>query len=115
MDAYHSIQTEHTERRRHTRTSVGMPVRVHFAGRTVPVTVELRDVSRTGCYFNGATAPKSAKFAFGFVLPDQQVCIAAGQVLRVDRNGFAAIISRTSEAFADYLVNLSGSVATHAA
>jgi PilZ domain len=104
-----------TERRRHTRTPLGLPVRVHFAGHTVPVTVELSDVSQGGCYFRGAAAPPEAKVAFGFVLPERQVCVARGQVLRVDGNGFAMTIDRANDTFTDFLIGLSGPVAARAA
>lgn len=103
------------ERRRHTRTPLGLPVRVHFAGRTLPVTVELSDVSQGGCYFKGAAAPAAAKVAFGFVLPERQVCVAAGQVLRVDSGGFAITIDRSNDGFVDFLANISGAVVAHAA
>lgn len=103
------------ERRRHTRTPLGLPVRVHFAGHTLPITVELADVSAGGCYFRGAAAPASAKVAFGFVLPDRQVCVAAGQVLRVERSGFAVVIDRTNDGFADFLTDISGPIVAHAA
>jgi hypothetical protein len=105
----------YTERRRHTRTPLGLPVRVHFAGRTIPVTVELRDVSQGGCYFRGAAAPHSAKLAFGFVLAENQICVAAGQVLRVDRDGFAVVIDRSNDTFTDFVTGLSGPVASRAA
>ncbi len=94
---------------------MGLPVRVHFAGRTVPVTVELRDISLGGCYFTGVTAPAETKLAFGFVLPERKVCVAGGQVLRVDRNGFAVTIDRSNQGFAEFLTGLSGTIAANAA
>lgn len=103
------------ERRRHARTPLGLPVRVHFAGRTLPLTVELSDISQGGCYFRGAAAPAAARVAFGFVVPERQVCVAAGQVLRVDRAGFAVTIDRTNDGFVDFLANLSGAVVSRAA
>ncbi|MES1204772.1 MAG: PilZ domain-containing protein [Pseudomonadota bacterium] len=98
----------HSERRRHVRVPLGLPVRVHFAGRTAPLTVELADVSEGGCYFRGAAAPATAKLAFGFVLPDRQVCVAAGKVLRVDDRGFAATIDRANGTFTHFFLELSG-------
>ena len=104
------------DRRQYARVPLGMPVRVHFAGRTMPVTVELRDISHGGCYFRGASAPPSAKLAFGFVLPERRMCVARGRVLRVDRNGFAVGIERSNETLTGFLTDLSGSAKlTHAA
>ena len=48
--------TLRADRRRHTRTPVGLPVRVHFAGRTMPVTLEMVDASHGGCYLKGGAA-----------------------------------------------------------
>jgi len=100
----------HRERRRHTRASIGLPVRVHFAGRTVPVTVELRDVSLSGCYFTGVTATPDQRLAFGFVLPEKRVCVANGRVVRADRNGFAVELDRSNDGFTDFLNGLSGPI-----
>lgn len=110
-----SSNSEYADRRRHLRVPLGMPVRVHFAGRTMPVTVELRDISHGGCYFRGASAPAFARLAFGFVLPERQVCVARGRVLRVDDGGFAITIDQSNETFTDFLTGLSGATAAPAA
>jgi hypothetical protein len=104
-----------SERRRYPRIPVGLAVRVHFAGRTIPLTVELADVSRGGCYFQGASAPADARVAFGFILPGRQVCVAAGQVLRVDPRGFAVAVDRANEGFTEFLSCVSGPIAASAA
>lgn len=106
MNPYHTLEVDPADRRRHPRKPVGLPVRVHFAN-GVGVTVELRDVSPGGCYFSGVPVPRSAKFAFGFRMPGGQVCLAAGEVLRVDRAGFAAILSRSTDAFDGFIEQLS--------
>jgi hypothetical protein len=103
-------QSDHTDRRRHMRVPLGMPVRVHFAGQEAAVTVEMRDLSHGGCYFRGAPATTSARLAFGFVLPERRVCVARGRVLRVDGNGFAVQIDRSNDTFTDFLTDLSGPV-----
>lgn len=105
-------QSDYADRRRHVRVPLGMPVRVHFAGQQKAVTVEMRDISHGGCYFRGATAPTSARLAFGFVLPERRMCVARGRVLRVDGNGFAVEIDRSNETFTDFLTDLSGPVTT---
>ena len=56
------------ERRRCGRIPLGLPVRVHFAGRVLAVTVELVNAGRGGCYLRGVTARVGAKVAFGFAL-----------------------------------------------
>jgi hypothetical protein len=106
MNPYHTLEVGTADRRRHPRKPVGLPVRVSFAG-GVQVTIELRDVSPGGCYFSGVAVPRYAKFAFGFRMPGGQVCLAAGEVLRVDRAGFAAILSRSTDAFDTFVERLS--------
>ena len=39
------------ERRLHPRMHLGVPVRVHYAGEVRTLTLELTNVSATGCYF----------------------------------------------------------------
>jgi hypothetical protein len=107
MSPYHTIEVGAADdRRRHPRKPAGLPVRVHFADGGPSVTVELRDVSPGGCYFSGVLVSRSAKFAFGFRMPGGQVCLAAGEVLRVDRTGFAAILSRSTDAFDGFVERL---------
>ena len=108
MSPYHTIEVGVADRRRHPRKPARLPVRVHFAGGGPSVTIELRDVSPGGCYFSGVQVPRRAKFAFGFRTPGGQVCLAAGEVLRVDRAGFAAILSRSTDAFDGFVERLSG-------
>jgi hypothetical protein len=103
-----TAESDYKDRRRHPRVPLGMPVRVHFAGRTVPVTVELRDISHGGCYFRGASAPAFARLAFGFVLPERRVCVARGRVLRVDGGGFAITIDHSNDVFTNFVTDLSG-------
>lgn len=102
--------TLRADRRRYIRTPVGLAVRVHFAGRTMPVTMEMADASHGGCYLKGATAPPAAKLALGFSLGDDMTCLAAGRVLRVDRNGFAVVLERANDVFTEFLTSLSGQV-----
>lgn len=108
------IDAEPHERRRHRRTPVGMPVRVHFAGRTMPVTAELSDLSPGSCYLRGVSAPADAKLAFGFLLGGKEVCLAAGRVVRTDNGGFAMFINRSNRAFSGFLHTICGAQA-HAA
>ena len=101
-----SLAAPPSERRRHRRTPVGLRVRVHFRGRTIPATAELTDVSPAGCYVRGVAAPAQAKLALGFVGRKDRVCLAAGQVLRVDPDGFAVKIHRANAAFMDFVADI---------
>ena len=103
-----------TDRRRHARAVLGLPVRVHFAGRTLPLTVELIDVSMGGCYFRGASAPAGAKVAFGFVMPGRRLCVARGQVVRLAERGFAIAIERANPAVIDFVAGLTPSASASA-
>jgi hypothetical protein len=96
------IDAEPHERRRHRRTPVGVSVRVHFAGRTMPTSAELIDLSPQSCYLRGVTAPTNAKLALGFILHGKQICLAAGSVVRVDKAGFAMTIRRCNPAFSTF-------------
>lgn len=108
------IEAEPHERRRHRRTPVGVPVRVHFAGRTMPVSAELGDLSPGSCYLRGVCAPANAKLAFGFVLSGTEVCLAAGRVVRTDSGGFAMFIQRSNPAFSGFLDAVCGAQANAA-
>ena len=105
------IEAEPHERRRHRRTPVGVSVRLHFAGRTIPASAELIDLSPQSCYLRGVSAPQNAKLALGFMLHGTEVCLAAGQVVRVDKAGFAMSIKRSNPAFSTFVSNVCG---THA-
>ncbi|HEX2657677.1 MAG TPA: hypothetical protein VHU40_05375 [Polyangia bacterium] len=101
-----TIEAEPHERRRHHRTPVGLPVRVHFGGRTMPATAELTDVTPESCYLRGISAPTESKLAFGFLLRGTDVCLAAGRVVRTDRGGFAMFIQRSNPAFSRFLASI---------
>jgi hypothetical protein len=99
-------QTAPPERRRHRRLPVELQVRVHFVGRTMPVTAGLADVSTDGCYLRGLTAPQAAKLAVGFRMGRDRVCLAAGQVVRVDQDGFAVRFDRRNAAFENFIAQI---------
>jgi hypothetical protein len=99
-------QTAPQERRRHRRLPVELQVRVHFVGRTMPVTAGLADVSTEGCYLRGLTAPHAAKLAVGFRMGRDRVCLAAGQVVRVDQDGFAVRFDRRNAAFENFIAQI---------
>ena len=94
------------DRRQQRRTPVEMHVRVHFLGRTMPATAYLADVSQSGCYLKGLLAPEKSKLALGFQARQGRVCLAAGQVIRVDQGGFAVKFDRCNEAFANFVAQI---------
>jgi len=99
-------QTAPPERRRQRRLPIELQVRVHFVGRTMPVTAGLADVSTEGCYLRGLTAPQAAKLAVGFRMGRDRVCLAAGQVVRVDQDGFAVRFDRRNAAFENFIAQI---------
>jgi hypothetical protein len=69
-------------------------------------TVELRDVSVTGCYVRTNTPPRvlvDQKVAVGFVLPGPEAALARGRVVRIERDGFALEVERRNGAFDDFV------------
>lgn len=98
-----------SERRRSPRFRLALPINVHVAWRTVPVTVELIDIGREGARFK---APSEAlrldqEAAFGFVIPGQHVCVANGRVVRLgDAGEFVLSVERANDAFHGFLVSL---------
>ena len=98
-----------TEQRRHPRTYLGVPVRVHFAGVLKSLTLELSDISIEGSYFRSA-GPKPRRgqwVAYGFVTADRLVCAARGRVVRVDDAGFALQLESTNSDFQSFIAGIS--------
>ncbi len=100
------IATLLPERRRQRRTPIEIQVRVHFAGRTLPVTAHLADVSTDGCYLRGVAAPPDARLALGFEARRGRVCLAAGRVVRVDQGGFGVRFDRRNTAFENFVAQI---------
>jgi len=101
------------ERRRSPRFRLALPVNVHVAWRSAPVTVELIDIGRDGARFKSPAGPLhlDQEAAFGFVIPGQHVCVANGRVVRLgDRPGeegeFVLSVDRANDAFHGFLVSL---------
>jgi hypothetical protein len=97
------------ERRRYPRTFLGVPVRVHYAGVTQSLTLELCDVSYEGSLFRTA-GPKPRRgqwVAYGFVTADRTVCAARGRVVRVDESGFALHLESANSAFQNFVADIS--------
>ena len=99
-----------SERRRHARFPLGLPVGVRLAGRRTPLVVELLDLSASGARFRAADADVnvSDRAAFGFVVPDRPSCQAQGLVVRADRSGrfagqFVLALDDTNDAFVGFI------------
>lgn len=95
-----------SDRRRARRIPIGLPVRVHLDGAGTAETLELRDVSATGCFLRTLSAPRvfvDQKVALGFVLPGKTVGLARGRVVRVEREGFAVQMEGRNGPFDEFL------------
>jgi hypothetical protein len=99
-----------SERRRHPRVALGVPVRVHLAGEELPRTIELVDVSIGGGAFRmmGKLPVLGQRAAFGFVTPDSAMCAASGLVVRVGRDGFAVKLEKANGPFRSFVADISG-------
>jgi PilZ domain len=100
------------ERRRHPRTYLGLPVRVHFAGDPRTITLELVDVSLGGAYFRTSDRrPRRGQWlALGFVTGERQVCAARGRAVRVDESGFALAFDAVNSDLRNFLEDLANHV-----
>jgi len=99
-----------TDRRRHARFQLGLPVGVRLAGRRTPLIVELVDLSESGARFRatGADVKVAERAAFGFVVPERPSCQAQGLVVRADRSGqfagqFVLALDDTNDAFVGFI------------
>jgi hypothetical protein len=83
-------------------------------GSPVSTMIELSDVSFRGCRMrtlSDAGAPAiNARVAFGFVLPDRNIALAKGRVVRrIDEaqgGGVGLVIDRANVAFYEFLMTL---------
>jgi len=109
MEASVSASPITIERRKRPRFPLGLPVRVHLAGRSDPITAEVVDLSARGgrfrCLDESVQVNQTASFAF--VLPDQKHCIAKGHVVRADGSGeFAVKLSNANRAYLGFVGGL---------
>jgi hypothetical protein len=99
-----------SDRRRHSRFPLGLPVKVHLDGRADPITVELMDIAEGGVRFRAGRdeVRVDQTAAFGFVVPDQRACVAKGRVVRVEGTGeFVLVLEQSNEAFRGFVESLS--------
>lgn len=81
-------------------------------------TVELRDVSASGCYVSTALPPRvlvDQRVALGFVLPGPSAALARGRVVRTERDGFAIEVDRRNVAFDEFVRSMDDPLTTLAA
>lgn len=103
-----------TERRRHRRFTVGVPVRLRTLGSAASTMIELSDVSFRGCrlrsLFSTGTPQINAEVAFGFVMADRNIALAKGRVVRqideAEGGGIGLVIDRANVAFYEFLMTL---------
>ncbi|HEX3695312.1 MAG TPA: PilZ domain-containing protein [Polyangia bacterium] len=104
-----------SDRRRHPRFKLGLPVRLQTEGSQEATTIELSDVSVRGCrlaaFMETAAPPIAARVAFGFVLPGKRIALAKGRVVRQIDDGPGAgvglIIEHANVAFYEFMIALS--------
>ena len=97
------------ERRKRPRFPLGLPVRVHLAGKSDPITAEVVDLSARGGRFRciDETVQVNQTASFAFVLPDQRHCVAKGRVVRADDSGeFAVKLSNANRAYLGFVGGL---------
>jgi hypothetical protein len=104
-----------SDRRRHPRFKLGLPVRLQTEGSQDATTIELSDVSVRGCrlaaFVETAAPPITARVAFGFVLPGKRIALAKGRVVRqIDDGrgtGVGLAIEHANAAFYEFIIALS--------
>jgi hypothetical protein len=99
-----------SDRRRHERVPVGLPVEVHLDDRSETLTVELIDIAAGGARMRPLSACEvtiAHRATFGFIVPGGSRCVAAGRVTRVATGGdFVVALDRSNPAFLDFLGSL---------
>jgi hypothetical protein len=99
----------HTNRRRHPRIPVGLPVEVHLSGRDAPLTVELTDIAAGGVRFRAPSndVKLEQRATFMFIAEGRGACAAEGHIIRVDANGeFIVVLDKTSPDFRAFVSSL---------
>jgi hypothetical protein len=104
-----ALKASPEERRRHHRTPIGIPVRVYLDETPALSTVEMVDVSASGCALRAPDSPPQLgqRAAFGFVVADRGFCLARGRVVRLLPAGFAVAFDDTNPAFDGFVGDVS--------
>ena len=117
------VEGVRNDRRRHRRFTVGVPVRMRAAGAPTATMIELSDVSFRGCrirgLWNASAPPLNSRVAFGFVLPDRNIALAKGRIVRQiadsQGGGVGMVIEKANVAFYEFLMTLAENEASFAA
>ena len=94
--------TSPKNRRKDARFSLGLPATLHWIDREDPTIVEIVDISKRGLRLrtlDGGVCV-SRRASLHFVLSDQRVCTASGEVNRVGRSG--SFVLALDESNGDY-------------
>jgi hypothetical protein len=107
-----------TNRRRDVRFPLGLPATLHWVdleapdAPDAPTIVEIVDISSRGLRLRSLDGGVSVarRASLHFVLSDQRVCTAAGEVNRVGRSGsFVLALEESNGAFRGFVDSLGGS------
>jgi hypothetical protein len=96
-------------RRKDARFSLGLPATLHWVDREAPTIVEIVDISKRGLRLRtlDGGVRVSRRASLRFVLSDQRVCTAAGQVNRVGRSGsFVLALDESNGDFRGFVASL---------
>ena len=102
------------ERRRGSRTALGLPATLHMRERAGLLTVEIVDLSVGGVrlFAPGDTFLAGERGSLHFVLSGGRACAASGQVLRVDQSGGVVLaLEEANGAFLEFLAALTSTSA----
>jgi PilZ domain len=106
-----------TERRRHPRFELGLPVTLNVLGRGRRFVVELVELSLAGARFRGGEELRvNDRAAFEFVIPADRHCRATGRCVRTrERGEFALSLDTVNPAYVAFVDDLAGEGEPHAA
>jgi len=97
------------DRRRGSRTALGLPVTLHMKGRSALLTVEIVDLSSGGVrlFAPDDTFRVGERGSLHFMLSGGRACAASGHVLRVDQSGGVVLaFDEANSAFLEFLAAL---------
>jgi hypothetical protein len=100
-----------SDRRTRSRYTIGLPVRVQVDGMDRSLLAELADVSATGCFLRGGELARATvlgdRLAFGFVLPNLEVGLVRGRVVRrAMGDGLGLVIEQANSPYDELLGSL---------
>jgi len=106
-----------TERRRHPRFELGLPVTLNVIGRPRRFVVELVELSMAGARFRGGEELRvNDRAAFEFMIPADHHCRATGRCVRArERGEFALSLDSVNAAYLAFVRDLAGDGDLHAA